>query len=184
MKKTSQKSTACKTKTKPKSPKRRKPAKNKKSAAEVVCVQHAPGTPHWIPSDYRWNNFPPQVRDAVERIVTPAYRRFVLEAPGELERSVGLTLVHLTWLEICDQIQMALLSADPQSLDAVLGDFDGSLERHLRLASVKCSTAELLMKLRIVDHLAAGRPPPNSPAALPASVEAVPMLNAEYGKGL
>ena len=150
---------------------RTKDEKVRESADAAPRAQHAPDVPHWIPNDYRWDQFPPQVRDAVVRIVTPAYRQFVLEAPGELERSVGLTLVHLTWLEICDQIQMAAASADPSSLDAILGDPQGTLDRHLRLATAKCQTAELLMKLRIVDHLA----PPQLPQAN-ASGRSVPLL--------
>jgi hypothetical protein len=96
---------------------------------------------------------PETIRRAVPKILAPAYRRFVLDAPGELERSVGLTLVHLMRLEICDQVQMAVLGADPQSLDAILNDPESMIERHLRLASVKCQTAKLLLKLRMADQM-------------------------------
>ena len=65
------------------------------------------------------------------RVLAPAYRKFVLDAPGELERSLGLTLVHLIWLEVCDHVRMALAVADSLSLDAKLNDPDAMIARHL-----------------------------------------------------
>jgi hypothetical protein len=111
-----------------------------------------PDVPYWIPNDDRWKKLPKQLRDTVLQILAPAYRRFVLEAPGELDRSIGLTLVHLTWLEICDQIKMADASADPYSIEAILKNPDDLLERHLRLATIKCHTAELLLKVQTVQN--------------------------------
>jgi hypothetical protein len=120
----------------------------------------------------RWHDLPENVRQAALRIITPAYRRFVLDTPGELERSVGVTLVHLMWLEVCGQIQLAIMTADPQSLEAVLSNPEQMIDRHLRLTTVKCQTAELLMKLRIVDAAlprgsASPLPALPPPAALP-----------------
>jgi hypothetical protein len=123
----------------------------------------APDVPHWLPTGCYWNELPENIRQAVPRILAPAYRRFVLDAPGELERSVGVTLVHLMWLELCDQIQMALATGNPTSLDAVIGDRELMIDRHLRLATVKCQTAELLLKVQVVNN-ALQRP------ALPAIV--------------
>jgi hypothetical protein len=93
-----------------------------------------------------------ELRQAVPRILAPAYRQFVLDAPGELERSIGLTLVHLIWLELCGQVQLAVVAADPSSLDAILQDPGEMIDRHLRLATIKCQTAELLVKLRVVNE--------------------------------
>ena len=99
----------------------------------------------------------------VPRILTPAYRRFVLDAPGELERSIGLTLVHLMWLEVCDQIHLATATADPSSLDAILKNPEDMIDRHLHLVTAKCQTAELLVKLRLVTE-AIQRPPTTAPS--------------------
>ena len=121
-----------------------------------------PDIPHWIPTDDGWRDLPKNIREAVPKILAPAYRRFVLEAPGELERSIGITLVHLTWLELCDQIQLAVAASDPTSLDAILKNPEDMLDRHLRLATVKCQTAELLLKLQVVQN-ALNRSPPQTP---------------------
>ena len=50
----------------------------------------------------------------------PAYCRFVLEMRSQIERAIGATLVHLMWLELCGQLQMAQAAVDPESLDALL----------------------------------------------------------------
>jgi hypothetical protein len=121
-------------------------------------VQHGPDVPHWLPADQRWEKLPESIRQVVPRILAPAYRRFVIDAADELERSVGLTLVHLMWLEVCDQVQLATAIADPTCLDAILKDPETMIDRHLRLATVKCQTAELLLKLRVVSE-ALQRPP-------------------------
>ena len=117
---------------------------------EEPVAPPVPDAPYWIPNDGRWKKLPQQVREAVPRILAPAYRRFVLEAPGEMERSIGLTLVHLTWLEICNQVKLA--EADPDSLEAILNNPDDLLDRHLRLTTVKCQTAELLLKIQVVQN--------------------------------
>ena len=93
---------------------------------------------------------PEDMRRLVSRILTPAYRRFVLDAPGELERSVGMTLVHLMWLELCGQVQLGTVIADPKSLEAILSSPEEMIDRHLRLTMTKCQTAELLLKLQMV----------------------------------
>ena len=82
--------------------------------------------PPWLPVGQRWNDLPEAVRQAVPRILVPAYRQFVLDAPDELQRSIGLTLVHLLWLEVCDQMHLVEVVADPTSLAATLNSPQGS----------------------------------------------------------
>jgi hypothetical protein len=126
-------------------------------------VELGPDAPYWLPMGKRWQGLPENTRQAALRLIVPAYRRIVLEARDELERSVGVTLVHLMWLEVCGQIQLGVITADPQSLEAVLSDPEQLIDRHLRLTTIKCQTAELLMKLRIVTAL-----PRDSASPLPA----------------
>ena len=137
------------------------------SVASNAAVPRNPDAPHWIPAGNRWNEMPEKIRQAVSRILAPAYRRFVLDAPGELERSIGLTLVHLMWLEVCDQVKMAVVGADPNSLDAVLSSPENMIDRHLRLTTVKCQTAELLMKLRMLGEMLQARRPLGQVVNLP-----------------
>jgi hypothetical protein len=145
----------------------------KKPRPAAAAIPRDPDAPHWLPAGKRWNEMPEEIRQAVARILTPAYRRFVLDAPGELERSVGLTLVHLMWIEICDQIKMAVVGSDPSSLEAVLSSPEDMIDRHLRLATVKCQTAELLLKLRMVSEMLDRPPAQRGPGCQPA-LEAPP----------
>jgi hypothetical protein len=41
--------------------------------------------PHWIPAGKQWKKLPKNVRDAVSRILAPAYRRFVLDSTTILQ---------------------------------------------------------------------------------------------------
>jgi hypothetical protein len=140
------------------------PRRNRPHPHDDVPIQPDPDVPHWVPTGDRWNGLPEEIRRAVPRILAPAYRRFVLDAPGELERSVGLTLVHLMWLEVCDQVYMAIATADPTSLDAILKNPEEMIDRHLNLVTAKCQTAELLVKLRLVSE-ALERPAPTTPSS-------------------
>ena len=96
---------------------------------------------------------PENMRQLAARILNPAYRRFVLDARNELERSVGMTLVHLMWLELSGQVELGKTITDRQSVEAILHNPEELIERHLRLTASKCQTAELLLKLRMVDGL-------------------------------
>jgi hypothetical protein len=113
----------------------------------LPCPQLDPDLPYWLPSGDSWNELPREIRDAIPRVLSPAYRQFVLDAPNQLERSLGLTLVHLLWLEVCDHVRMALAVADPSSLAATLANPDRLIGRHLNLITAKCR-AELLLKFR------------------------------------
>jgi hypothetical protein len=147
------------------------PRRPKSRTNDHVAAPLGHDIPHWIPNDDRWQKIPEAIREAVPRIIAPAYRRFVLEARDELERTVGLTLVHFTWLELCEQVKLAVAAADPTSLDAMLHNPEDMLERHFRLATIKCQTAELLMKLQIVQnalHRSTDNAPLSSTAALPS----------------
>ncbi len=145
-----------------------RPRKKHRRRRETATARPDQDVPYWVPDGKAWQDLPDGIRQAVSRVLTPAYRRFVLDAPGELERSVGLTLVHLMWLEVCDQVRMAEAAADPSSLTAILGDPEAMMGHHLHLAASKFRAAELLVKLRMVRE--AFEPPPA--AALPAPVHA------------
>ena len=89
-----------------------------KPPAEALPADAA-ARPSWLPIGDRWNDLPEAVRQAVPRVILPAYRQFVLDAPDELQRSIGLSLVHLLWLEVCDQSRVTEVVADRSCLAAV-----------------------------------------------------------------
>ena len=90
------------------------------------------------------------MREPALRLLPPAYRHFVLDAPDELQRSVGEALVTLTWMELCTQVRLAQLLADPDSIVAILEDPDELTVRHLRLVKAKCRTVTLLVKMKAI----------------------------------
>jgi hypothetical protein len=135
--------------------KRKPPAENLPAAENL---------PPWLPTGERWEALPQNLRQAVPRLLVPAYRQFVLDAPDELQRSVGLTLVHLFWLELCNQARLSEVVADPTCLAAVLNNPEEMIDRHLNLVAAKGQTTELLVKLRLVNEALArsvAAPPPN-----------------------
>jgi hypothetical protein len=114
--------------------------------------------PPWLPTGKRLAKLPPVVREAIPRVIIPAYRQFVLDVPNETERSTGATLVYLMWLELCSQIRLAVAAADSVDLDPILqdtnaaADCDDMIDRYLHLATIKGQTTELLVKLRMVNQ--------------------------------
>lgn len=133
--------------------------RSKKPKTKDPSPKPDPDLPYWLPTDHRWKALPEELRQAIPRILTPAYRRFVLEAAGEMERSMGLTLVHLMWLELCGHCQLAVAAANPESIHAILQNPDDLIDRHLRLVATKCQTAELLTKIRLLDEMLARQLP-------------------------
>ena len=131
--------------TKPKRPARRRKAKPKKTQRP-----QGPDVPYWIPQGAFWEAMTEGARQAVQDVLVPAYRRFVLEAPGELERSVGLTLVYLMWLESCDQVNLAINVSDRESPASLLNQTHDQIAQHIHLLNAKCSTAELLVKFQML----------------------------------
>ena len=111
------------------------------------CLPKEAGRPAWAPGDVDLFKVPEPVRRAVAEIVEPAYRKLVAEVEDPLERSVGLTLVHLMWLEVLDQhetkheyLQTAVLEL-PE-------DRSGMIDRHLRMLNTKVKVGSFLMRLR------------------------------------
>ena len=69
-----------------------------------------------------WDHLPEGVKEAVKEVLRLPYRELVAEAPSELERSAGMTLVHRVRLEICARTHLA----------------------------AECKRTELLMQIRLV----------------------------------
>jgi hypothetical protein len=159
---------------------RKRPAAKRRKRPRPEPVP-PPGSdvPYWIPRDSGWTALSETTRQAVTQILAPAYRQLVLEAQGEVERSVGITLVHLMWLEICGQIPLAPAVADPWSAVVLTGDPEVMVTRHLHLVAAKCQSAELLSKVRMVGEVlrrgaVAAAALPYLPAPHPQPVVTVP----------
>ena len=66
-----------------------------------------PGTPAWVPEGVGYDRIPEKVRAMIAEIIEPAYEQLVVRARDALEKTTGLTIVHLAWQEIVDQIDLA-----------------------------------------------------------------------------
>ena len=103
--------------------------------------------PAWAPGDVDLIKVPEPVRRAVAEIVEPAYRKLVAEVEDPLERSIGLTLVHLMWLEVLDQHQTKHEYLETSILE-LPEDRSGMIDRHLRMLNTKIKVGSFLMRLR------------------------------------
>ncbi len=168
----------------PKRPVAKQRKRRKKPRAELVAPPSA-DLPYWIPRDSGWDSLSELTRQAVTQILAPAYRQLVLQAEGEVERSVGITLVHLMWLEICAQIPLAPAVGNPLSVLALTDDPQMMVARHPHLVAAKCQTAELLSKVRMVGEMlrrGAVVAPPYLPAPQPYPVITEPAPSAARGE--
>lgn len=152
----------------PERPDRRRPANTRRRRPPpepdpiVPASPRAANAPYWVPVGNVWDRLPESMRQAVADVLAPAYERLVRRVSDDLERSAGITLVHLMWLEISDQLRLAQIVADR---DTVLGELAEQrpaevIAEHLRLVTAKNATAELLVKLRAVRQMLQGTAPP------------------------
>ncbi len=118
-----------------------------------MVIPRPQGAPYFLPAGPEWNALAEGVRQAVVEILGPAYQRLVVEAGDELERSAGLTLVHLMRLEICDQTRLGVIAGDRRGLPALLQDPEEAIAQHLHLVAAKNSPGELMIRLRMVREM-------------------------------
>jgi len=98
--------------------------------------------PYWFP-DVPVEDLPEGLQAAIEGIIGPGYRDLVMGARDTMERLAGTSLVHLTHLEVLDQIKLAgeLPTAAPE-------DRQSKMASHARLAGAKLRALSLLHRLR------------------------------------
>jgi hypothetical protein len=131
-------------------------------------AQDRAGLPPWVPSDVGYDRLPEKVRAMVAEIVAPAYEQLVVRARDALEKTTGLTIVHLVWQEIVDQIDLA---RDFNNVGSVLGIVSPAredlIERHLRLIYAKLKAGSYLMRVRdfrrgLARAVREAKPPPDA----------------------
>ena len=105
--------------------------------------------PPWVPEGVAYDMLSERARTMIAEIVEPAYEQLVLRARDALEKTTGLTIVHLVWQEILDQIDLA---RDYEHVDSVLNIVtparEDLLQRHLQLIYAKLKAANYLMRVR------------------------------------
>ena len=105
--------------------------------------------PYWISDDAALEDYPENLRAALEGVVQPGYQDLVAAAPNALERLTAMSAVHLSHLEVLDQIELGkeLATIPPEER---VKRVDG----HLRLVAAKLKAAAFLHRL----HKARGGP--------------------------
>lgn len=106
-----------------------------------------PVRPYFVPEGVDFDSLPESARAAIAAILDPAYQELVLAAPEGLEKSVGMTIVHLVWREILDQLE---LGQQPGATGGFTKPADRQklIERHLRLVGAKVKATSLMLRLQ------------------------------------
>ena len=158
----------------------KRPAPKKKRRAKPKPPP-GPPAPLWVPNDVDLELFPDEVRQAITQIIQPVYERFVIASEDPLEKSLGVTVTHLLWLEI---LQQADLKREYSEITAVLGtqkDHGRDIDQHLRIIESKVKVGYLLTRIRELRHRSNQRssvfaavPDPAAPTAIDVDSTAPP----------
>ncbi len=103
--------------------------------------------PHWIRDDVDFERFPAELRAAIVEVIVPAYRQLVEQAREGLEKSAGLTIVWLMWLEMVDHIQLTHNFTTARTVTQVSEEREQLINRHLRLVGSKVKASAFLVRL-------------------------------------
>jgi hypothetical protein len=101
---------------------------------------------YWIPEGVSIDDWPPGLQAAVAGVINPAYEQLVMAAAPGLAQSTGVTVVHLLWLEVLDQVELSRQTM-PSAPAVANPDRSITIERHLRLVNAKLKASELLQRL-------------------------------------
>ncbi len=132
----------------------------------------ASSRPPWLPSDQDLGRLEPGLQPAIRDIILPAYEQLVLLADDTLQRSLGMTIVHLMWLEVLDQLNLKRQYAQVAILPELGGNCAREIDRHVRLIDTKVKLTRLLLRLRELRPA----PPAHDPAP-PAQQATQPTTN-------
>jgi hypothetical protein len=141
----------------------RRTAKPAAPAALGADPAKEPPRMYWLPPGESLDAWSPELRTAVAGIVNPAYEELVLRARPGLQQSTGVTIVHLLWLEILDQIELGRETAPSAEEHAQREARALAIARHLRLVNSKLKATDLLDRLDVDKISWTPAPPTNSP---------------------
>jgi hypothetical protein len=131
-----------------------KRASNKKRRPDNTNIQPSsleprpPNLPLWAPDDVDLNVVPQEVQQAVAELVQPLYNQFVIGAADALEKSIGVTISHLLWLEILEQFDIKREYIKIDALLKIPGNRHDTIDRHLRLIDSKLRVGYFLVRIR------------------------------------
>lgn len=105
------------------------------------------GRPFFIPQGVEFDKLTGEMKAAIQGIINPAYRQLVLESRDGLEKSIGVTIVHLLWLEILDQVELGqdFSTSSPRQMSAERMKL---IDRHLRVVNAKSKASNFLVRFQ------------------------------------
>jgi hypothetical protein len=103
--------------------------------------------PYWIPDTLEFGRFSEELQAAICGIINPAYRELVEQARDGLQKSAGLTVIWLMWLEILDHIQLGQSLTSSPSMTETSKEREQLITRHLRLVGSKVKASSFLLRL-------------------------------------
>jgi hypothetical protein len=103
--------------------------------------------PVWMPDNVRPEDLSPELKAVLAEIIQPLYDEVVLRAPSALERATGLALVHMKWVELLEQRELAH-RLTPMMFGEEATTALRAVERHLRVVSAQDKLTKTLMQVR------------------------------------
>ena len=104
--------------------------------------------PLWVPHGIDLRVVPEEVQNAAAELVQPLYDQFVINASDCMEKSLGVTITHLLWLEILEQFDLKREYTQIQAVLDIPGNRQDMIDRHLRLIDSKLRVGYFLIRIR------------------------------------
>jgi hypothetical protein len=108
--------------------------------------------PLWIPPEVRFDELSPALQRGIKEIVDPAYDQLVLQAQTAIERSSGLTYVHLLWVELVEQIDLGKDMGKTLLRGGGTVSHQEKLQRHMRVIAQKDKIAKYILEVQKFYH--------------------------------
>ena len=130
-----------------------------------------PTLPLWAERDVTFKKLSPDQQRHVRQIVCPLYKQFVLDPQDPLERSCGVSVIHLIWSELLKQCSLASLSYTRENYSET--PRGQQFDELFRLLNAKYQLSTLLIRLR--QHpLKPSTPPDLAPSPFPIEAAILP----------
>jgi hypothetical protein len=143
----------------------RKPKQHGQRPAESKTPPPSPpATPHWLPPGVNLQEFDADFRRRAVETIQPAYEEIVAGAGSAMERSVGVTLVTILWLELLAQHRLAGDFAASDLVHCLQSELPKSHLEYLRLVNTKLRLEKHLLQLR-ADRRKAEEAGPSTPVS-------------------
>jgi hypothetical protein len=104
--------------------------------------------PLWAPDGVDLEVVPPKIQQAVSELIQPIYEQFVINASDGLEKSLGITITHLLWLEILEQFDIKREYVQVEAVLNISHNRPEMIDRHLRLIDSKLRIGYFLVRIK------------------------------------